>query len=229
MLGGGRNGTEGSAYGSVTDINIWNTYFSPENIEDFHSCRKIKHRKILDWNSPETGIEIRGYVMKNEKRETVCPKSQFEDKIVIGQLNKKSFDETISFCDKAFNARINVLQNFHEFQRVSEELNFLETETLFFTGHRRDLSQTDKQYFIDIYDNSPMPNFTWGPDQPDNFGGNENCVAFHPQEHIIHDSECSSKYSSLCKVKDNTIFELSGFCSHLDLDNTYILSKVSYN
>ena len=41
--------------------------------------------------------------MKNEKRETVCPKSQFEDKIVIGQLNKKSFDETISFCDKAFN------------------------------------------------------------------------------------------------------------------------------
>ena len=226
-MGGEENGTIGSAYGSITDINIWNKYFSSEDIDDFHSCREIQHRKILDWGSLERDIQVKGYVWKNEKMERICPKIQIEEKIVIGQLNMKSFEEMITFCDKAFNARINVLQNFHDFGRMVEEINFLETETYFFTGYRRDLSKTEQQHFIDIYDNSPMPNFTWGQNQPNNVGGKQDCVYFEPKKNTIFDLECSSKYSSLCQIKDKTVFQLSGFCSHIDLDSTYILSTVS--
>ena len=211
-----------SSYGSMTDINVWDRYFNLKDIEDFHYCQEIKHKKILDWTSAE--VNVQGYVLKEDRIEMICEKK--EDKIVIGNLKGKSFDKSISFCDKAFNSRIAVL-NHESMRAITEEVASLKIATWIFTGYTRDLSISDEQQFVNIYDNSPMPNFTWRRDQPNNFGGNQNCVLYDPGQDNIGDLECSEEWISLCQVKVNTVFQLSGICPQLDIDDTFIISKVS--
>ena len=80
---------------------------------------------------------------------------------------------------------------------------------------------------MNIYDKSTMPNFTWARDQPNNFGGNQNCVMYDPRLETIGDQECSEEWVSFCQVSIYTVFQLSGICSLLDVDDTYILLKVS--
>ena len=59
------------------------------------------------------------------------------------------------------------------------------------------------------------------------FGGNQNCVMYDPRLETIGDQECSEEWVSFCQVSINTVFQLSGICSLLDVDDTYILLTVS--
>ena len=156
-MGRQTNGTMiGSMYGSMTDVNIWDTYFTQENVNDFHSCKELSYGKLLDWRTSK--INVKGYVLEEERMEMICKKTNQVDKIVIGNLKGKTKDEMIFFCYQAYNGRINIL-NYQNLDSTIKEAKFLGMESSFFTGHIRDQSRSHEYHFIDIYDNSSLENF----------------------------------------------------------------------
>ena len=91
----------GSMYGSMTDINVWDSYFTNDEIEDFQRCKEKVDGKILDWNYSD--VKIEGYVLRDIEKINICIPIGREDSIIIGnKRRKRNFLQAKSFCEKAF-------------------------------------------------------------------------------------------------------------------------------
>ena len=213
----------GSMYGSMTDINVWDSYFTNDEIEDFQRCKEKVDGKILDWNYSD--VKIEGYVLRDIEKISICIPIGREDSVIIGnKRRKRNFLQAKSFCEKAFGGRIGVTYDSSKMIGFINELKILEIEKGINTGFKR--ATKNGHTFLDIYDQLPLPNFPWYPDQPNNFGGNQDCVTFS-LDGLLNDMECSTPdLATICQVRPKTVFQLDGLCEHLDVDTTYILSEV---
>ena len=173
-------------YGAFTDLNVWNITLSQEDEDNWMECQLEKEGNIISWKEFGSHVQMTGLKRVNEPLESVCPK-EFNHLIVAN--GNRDFLDTINYCNK-----FGSIAEISNMKAVKEVANALQNYSEFrvFTGYT-DLEVEGEWVFHNTRRKLLWKN--WHPNEPNSWGGNEDCITLYKTSLKFNDDSCSKKRS----------------------------------
>ena len=222
----GPNNYHAAVFGSVTDINVWNKTFTSSDVDNFVTCEddNLLEYKVMDWKKVDFEV-IKGYQVVEASEDSIC-NTDVGSTIVGNSREQRIFDDCKIFCEDVFDGSMAVAYDEAARVKMTEEAKMMTSgEASFFNGYIRNGSE-----FVSVYNSSDLISedltpWSWQQGQPNNYGGNQDCVAVDNNQ--LNDYDCATKYNALCQVNFFTIFQFEGFCDGGMADYTFVMAEVS--
>ena len=71
------------------------------------------------------------------------------------------------------------------------------------------------------------PPYSWLEGQPNDVGGNQNCIFSEVNSHLVGDIDCDLRLCPLCQVRLGSVFQFSGLCQEENDVDVLFLLKVN--
>ena len=215
----GRYDSKDPMQGAMTDVKVFSRILSGEEVGDWARCRG-QPGDILDWRTAQLNISEK--IKTKQGHETVgC--YQKEPPTFVSFSPPRDYDDTLQFCEN-IGGEIGVASSSQVFQEMFTANNEVCPSKPFYLGY------TDRRKegtFIDSVSGAPLGWENWRPGEPNNWGGDENCMATHPLGLGFNDISCNVNYCPLCQLKfRKQKFQLRGVCNEMSaMDRFYVLTR----
>ena len=205
-------------HGAVTDVNVFSRILSEEEVGDWARCGG-QPGDILDWRTAQ--LNITKLETKEGNERVGC--YQEEPTNFVSFKPPRDYKEILQFCEN-IGAVIAVASNttvFDEMFQANKEVCPSKPFYLGYTDRRKEGT------FIDSVSGAPLGWENWRPGEPNNWGGDENCMATHPLGLGFNDISCNVNYCPLCQLKfRKQKFQLRGVCNEMSaMDRFYVLTR----
>ena len=212
-------GYEKSSFGQISDVSVWSRAFKEEHVQAWTNCELLENGDLVDWKTATW--DARGMEVVQVERQEVCSKNMFKG-IKVFDVARMSFEDGWHFIS-ILGGELVVPDNNETYSKILEVFDSSielreKCGKIFFTGF------TDKEVegnFINVVTGEPLTWDNWAQGQPDNFGGNENCVELKSGR--LNDVSCDSIYCPIMKIENSPTFELRGSCEDSQVDRFYTL------
>ena len=120
--------------GSITDLNIWSSIFSSEEVREWSDCKSENPADILSWENAEFKLYGDIQTIEVEKKEICLNKNS---KRFMAFNEKMNFIDSVKFCEK-LGGEIAVAEDFETLKNIQNTLldfrNLGICPTLLYTG-----------------------------------------------------------------------------------------------
>ena len=205
-------------HGAVTDVNVFSRILSGEEVGDWARCRG-QPGDILDWRTAQ--LNISEEIKTKQGNETVgC--YQKEPPTFVSFSPPRDYDDTLQFCEN-IGGVIGVASTSQVFQEMFGANQEVCPSTPFYLGF------TDRRTegtFQDSVSGAELTWNNWRDGEPNNWEGEEDCMATHALEPRFNDISCSEKYCPVCQIQfRKQRFQLRGVCREVTaVDRFYVLT-----
>ena len=213
-----------SFIGSVTDLNIWNSTLSDEDIQSFSNCSLTSgQNKVFDWNQAEL-IGIENIDVTTIDTEDICKTET--DYIYIASDDKKDFFDSLDYCSEILGGSMGVIENetvINKMTEVFESLPDWESKCFvrFWTGY---IKHNGEELYKDPITEQPIHNIEWMPDEPRNLDTNKSCPMYDTSTKASLNKECLHLKCPICRVPVFKRYILRGVC----IDQTWLADTYYY-
>ena len=227
----GKFGCTYSMFGQITDVNIWDNVLTEEEIINWMTCLYSSGGNVINWEQEswtETGLEE-----STIEDQQVCSSNDNRTTMIIFPSKTFDFDSTAEYC-RLLGGNIAVSNT----RELSKSMFKLLHEEKYHCKNNMYSGHTDlfaNRTFVDA-NTEQITWMDWDNNQPDNYGGKENCVmmldsmiptSIELHNGIMHDASCSNLYCPICKFSVSPQLYLRGYCSSTDIDSIYYLPLTS--
>ena len=175
-------------HGAVSDVNIWSRVLTEEEILSWSLCERDISGKVLSWE--ESILNITLVTEETIDRQRMCFKPKTGSKMV-GFRIKKSFDETVRFC-QSIGGNISVARD----QKTVDKIVEIFTEScapdteIIHSGY----SDTNSEgVWVDVVTGQSMKWIHWADLNPTNYT-HEDCAFYNMTERAFFDGFCSKVF-----------------------------------
>ena len=86
---------ENPMYGAFTDINVWDSILSSEEVDMWLNCSNQNQGNVVSWKDSSQTIELKGFQQVNDSVSKICPNEISNH--FMGRENLNFFD-TFNYC-----------------------------------------------------------------------------------------------------------------------------------
>ena len=211
-------------HGAVSDVNVWSRLLSEEEILAWSLCQRDIPGHVLSWSEVMLDISPMLAVQQIEKSK-ICLK-QNKGKKIVGFDLKKSFDETVEFCQR-LGGNISVTRDGKTLEDI--RLVFQEScapDSMIHSGY------SDKEVegrWVDVVrgESSSWLQLHWAPDNPSNYT-NRDCAFYNLTGRSFLDGFCSELSCPVCQLPSTANnFILRGVCLESPVDTHFVMKTSS--
>ena len=216
-----------SAFGSITDVNIWNTSLSREEVNGWSTFQlDLPKYKVFNWLKAElllkgTQVTVEDLDLETINKETMDLSSSFS---IFMLKSKTSFGKGKYNCE-GIGGYVSIPGDnipFTIWNQSTFDISNDHCNGRFFTGYSELYKEDD---YVSLYSNSSRSEIKWQKGmlsvdrnkrnkytlgEPNNWNGHEDCQEFLSRENIANDVTCNKHVCMICQIPTNTVFHLQG-------------------
>ena len=185
--------TAAPMYGSMTDINVWDTILSEEESENWMKCRIHMEGNVFSWQNSSQHVEPKGLMVVNESLKRICD----QNRIMFVGRESLNFEETFRHCNKI--GSMAVISSYESAIEVIQILKSYGITSDIYTGHT-DLEVEGEWVVHDT--NQKMTWNNWKNCEPNSWNGNEDCVEMSMSTLKFRDEPCLNLLVPVCNIAE---------------------------
>ena len=213
----------GSLFGQMTDINVWNTSFTPEDVVAWAQCKMVEGGNIVKWDTAVS--KTMGLEEFTIDRVDVC-RQQRGSQLIVSEI-KQNFNKTVTFCKEVLGGEMAVAVDnatTQEMTRVIEAVDKHKCSRALYSGFT---DRIVEGHFLNINTNEEMNWTNWGDRQQNNLGNVEHYTLLAGEQNW--DVQGYDAMCPICHLEDLTQFQLRGFVSTAMLTLSIYCIKVGHS
>ena len=205
-------------HGAVSDLNIWSGVLSEQEILAWSLCQGDGPDTLLSWG--EASLKITLLAVEEIEKSKICMKKKTGNNL-IGFNLKKSFDETVKFC-QSIGGVISVAKDQESMEEIRKvhERNCGQDTSIIHSGYS---DMEEEGSWTDAATGQSMSWLHWAPENPSNYT-NKDCAFFNVTGQSLFDGFCSEVSCPVCEVTSAVKnFVLRGVCLETPVDNFFVM------
>ena len=213
---------EGS-FGKFTDFNIWNKLLTEHDLENWRIHGTTEIEPALSWESINSGLIIRNFNTEDLDLDDVLPQQSKPNLILFYET--RNFQTSYRACGKIGGEIATPHENIDE-DAWREKLVSGNVSDRVWVSYK--LSEEGSYNFENIYTRTPARWLPWETGQPNNWGGQEECVVYSRVDQGLRDDFCGQDTAAvICVVPSHTHFMMQGVCITSPVDTFYQLTSAT--
>ena len=222
-----------SVFGKISDIHIWSEILAEKELAAWMNCSVYTKADSYDMEN----LVVEGLISRDENIDIICidhtPKFSVSFAIPDKKLSFKQISEYCRYLGSEMSVASSNAKALEMLKTLGELMD--NCGDTIYSGHKlMKNTSTGKSTFLDFTLQQPLDWGKWFPNEPNNYGGKEECVELKTLSSTIEDSGwgmndigCDKKKCPLCELPSFQQLLLRGACYNQHVDTVYYVFPIT--